>query len=299
MTMKIPLAALAGWAMLFAPSPLNAADEYPRGDLLIEPHSLADLAKGFIVLDARDKKQFAEGHVPGAQWVDQAGWAKGFGDGGDAAGWSKRIGDLGIRTSSQVVVYDDNLAKDAARIWWILRYWGVQDVRLVNGGWKGWSAAKGPVEKQAQPATAVDFKAVAFAERFADKQELLKSLKKGDLQIVDARSESEFCGEAALANKRAGAIPGAKHLEWSDLIERKTHRFKPASELKKLFAEAGIDLDRPTAAHCQSGGRSSVMAFGLELMGAKNVKNYYRSWSEWGNAEDTPVIKPTPKKKSA
>ena len=53
--------------------------------------------------------------------------------------------------------------------------------------------------------------------------------------------------------------------------------------------EAGIDLNRPTASHCQSGGRASVMAFGLELMGAQDVRNYYRGWSEWGNVEDTPV----------
>ena len=64
-------------------------------------------------------------------------------------------------------------------------------------------------------------------------------------------------------------MPGAKQLEWIDLIDKRTHRFKSAAELKKLFADAGVELDRPTAAHCQSGGRAAVMAFGLELMGGK------------------------------
>ena len=78
--------------------------------------------------------EYAAGHVPGARWVDHAEWAKEFGDGRDAEGWGKRIGRLGIGSDSTVVVYDDSRSKDAARIWWVLRYWGVEDVRLLNGG---------------------------------------------------------------------------------------------------------------------------------------------------------------------
>ena len=66
--------------------------------------------------------------------------------------------------------------------------------------------------------------------------------------------------------KRAGAIPGARHLEWSDLLDKRTGKFKPAPELEKLFADAGIDPKKPATTYCQSGGRASVMAFGLELI---------------------------------
>jgi thiosulfate/3-mercaptopyruvate sulfurtransferase len=189
-----------------------------------------------------------------------------------------------------LVVYDDNQNKDAARIWWILRYWGVEDVRLLNGGWKGWFAARpGFGSGTPVPPTAKTFTATPIADRLATKEELLKSLGSKSVQIVDARSEAEHCGTEKLKNKRAGAIPGAKHLEWIELIDDTNGRFKSAEELEKLFAVAGIALDQPTAAHCQSGGRSAVMAFALELMGAPQVSNYYRSWSEWGNADDTPV----------
>ena len=99
-----------------------------------------------------------------------------------------------------------------------------------------------------------------------------------------------------LKNRRGGAVPGAKHLEWSDLIDKDTQRFKPAAELRNLFRDAKITLDRPTATYCQSGGRAAVMAFGLELMGAKDVSNYYRSWAEWGNADDTPAVLPKRKR---
>jgi len=225
--------------------------------------------------------------------VDAAAWAKAFDEGKDAEAWSRRIGELGIQPKSHVVVYDDASAKDAARIWWILRYWGVADVRLLNGGWHGWKAADLPVEtQQAAPPTAVPFTAAPQSKSLVTKGQLLEALKDNRLQIVDARSEKEFCGLDALTNKRAGAIPGAKHLEWLDLLDKDTQRFKTREQLRTLFRESGIDLEKPTATHCQSGGRSSVMAFGLELMGGKHVGNYYAGWSEWGNAEDTPITRP-------
>jgi thiosulfate/3-mercaptopyruvate sulfurtransferase len=274
-------------------------DPYPRPDLLIEPAELAnpDVAKQFVVLDARERAKYAAGHVPAARWVDHAGWAKAFGHGGDAAGWGKRIGGLGVGRGTTVVVYDDNHAKDAARIWWVLRYWGVEDVRLLNGGWTGWAAGKLPTETADPPAAPVPFEAKPRPGRLATKEQLLNSLQGGGLQIVDARSEKEFCGVEKMANKRAGAIPGAKQLEWIDLLDKDTRRFKPAADLRRLFAEAGIDLTRSTATHCQSGGRPAVMAFALELMGAREVSNYYPSWAEWGNAADTPVVPGGPKGK--
>lgn len=272
---------------------------YPNAALLVEPAELAKSAavEARIVLDARPRAKYDAGHIPGARWVDHDAWSKGVGAGDDVAAWSKRIGDLGIGAKSSVVVYDDNLAKDSARIWWALRYWGVEQVALLNGGWTGWQAGKHPVQTEAPKFAAVAFEAKPVDRRLATKGEVLASLKDGSLQIVDARSEKEFCGIEKGKNKKAGAIPGAKHLEWVDLIDQPTQRFKPAAELKKLFDEAGIALDRPTASHCQGGGRASVLVFGLELMGAQDVGNYYASWGEWGNAEDTPVVAGQPKAK--
>lgn len=292
-SMKIRHALLLLVALLVFVGMLQAGkDAYTCPDLLIEPSQLAkpDVAKQYIILDAREKSKYEKAHVPNARWVDHAAWAEAFDHGQDAKGWSKRIGDLGIDADSHVVVYDDNYTKDAARIWWVLRYWGVKDVRLLNGEWKGWTTGTLPTEKGKVVPTAAKFVAKASAERLATKEKLLKSLENKNLQIVDSRSEKEFCGVEKLKNKRAGAIPGAKQLEWSDLLDKKTHRFKAAADLSKLFEQAGISLDKPTATHCQSGGRAAVMAFGLELMGTKKISNYYSSWAEWSNAEDTPVV---------
>lgn len=270
---------------------------YPRPDLLIEPAQLAKAipAHEFVVLDARGKGKYQDGHVPGAVVVDPVGWARAFGNGDDKDGWTKRIGELGIDTDSHVVVYDDAMAKDAARIWWILRYWGVKDVRLLNGGWKGWTEANAATEKTPNQPRPVQPRLTPLAERLATKKQLLDQLKDRPPQLVDARSTGEFCGTEETA-KRNGAIPGAAHLEWSDTLDPKTGRFKSAEELAKLFKESGIDPAKPAVTYCQSGGRAAVMAFALELMGGKEVRNYYRSWSEWGNAEDTPIVKPKAKK---
>ena len=278
---------------------ISHADDakYPRAELLIEPVELAkSVAKDTIILDARAEAKYKVGHIPEARWVDHGQWAKAFGQGTDAKNWGARIGGLGINADSHVVVYDDNSTKDSARIWWILRYWGVENVRLLNGGWTGWEAGKHATTTDEPTPITIEYTPKLRADRLTTKEQLLESLKKGTLQIVDARSEKEFCGDEKMNNKRAGAIPGAKQLEWIDLLDKPTQRFKTATELKALFADAGIALDKPSAAHCQSGGRASVMTFAMELMGAKSVGNYYQSWSEWGNADDTPIVPGKPKK---
>ena len=112
---------------------------------------------------------------------------------------------------------------------------------------------------------------------------------------MDARSYEEHCGTVAHA-KRGGSIPGAAQLTWTALLDARTGRFRSAEQLRLIFRHEGIRLDRPTVTYCQSGGRAAVMAFALELMGVRDVRNYYRSWSEWGNAEDTPVERPPAKK---
>jgi thiosulfate/3-mercaptopyruvate sulfurtransferase len=275
------------------------AREYPRGELLIEAAELAKHsdARKFRILDTRPLKEFREKRIPFTSRIDVADWNKKFTAGPKVAEWEAIFDKLGLDVSVPVVVYGDDL-REVARAWWILRYWGVKDVRILNGGWDAWLAGKYPThgpEDGKQPFFAATRpKLVPAEKRLATKDQVKDSLKEKTLQIIDARSEREYCGDLAMA-KRGGAIPGAVHLEWKALIDPKTQRFRGADELKEIFKKAGIDLTRASAAHCQSGGRSSVMVFAMELMGADDVRNYYRSWAEWGNAEDTPVELPQKK----
>jgi thiosulfate/3-mercaptopyruvate sulfurtransferase len=268
---------------------------YPRPELLME---VADLAKAgaagrYLIFDARAKAAYREGHVPSAVWIDQATWNRTFQEGKDRDDWAKRISELGIDDKKPIVIYANAKSVDAARIWWILRYWGVRDARLLNGGWDAWKAANGKIEKEANRPRPVEFKPMPQSKRLSTKKQLLDLLKDKPPQIVDARSLNEYCGIAEKA-KRNGAIPGARHLEWTDTLD-KDGRFKNAEQLAKLLKEAGIDPSKPAIAYCQSGGRASVLAFTLELMGGNDVRNYYRSWAEWGNDKDTPIVRPKKK----
>jgi thiosulfate/3-mercaptopyruvate sulfurtransferase len=283
-------------ATLILPLALVLATEdsvYSRKDLLVEPgqlKALADEGQPLVLLDTRGKGQYRDGHVPGAVWLDITTWGRAFKDGDQVDAWAKRIGDLGLDPRQRIVLYGDKL-NETSRAWWILRYWGFEDVRLLHGGWKAWLTLGLEPERKENRPTPTSPKLTPQRQRLATKAEILELLKGDPFQLIDARTAEEHCGKAETA-KRNGAIPGARNLDWTDMIDADTGRFKSAAELNRLFRAIGIDLKKPTIAHCQSGGRSSVTAFTLELLGATDVKNYYRSWAEWGNEEDTPIIVP-------
>lgn len=261
---------------------------YARPELLAEAKPLmAELAgpKPPLVLDCRPIADYRAGHAPGAVHVDAEAWAKAFGDGTDAASWSKRVGDLGIGASRQVVVYDAANSLWAAHTWWALRYWGVADVRVLDGGYRAWRASGGPVEVGEVAPKSVPFTARAQGSRLARKTDMLGAIALNSLQVLDTRSAGEFDGTKPVPGGRAGAIPTAKHLEWSQLLDPTTRKFLPPAELAARFQAAGIAVRKPCATYCQGGVRASVAAFALELAGAEPARNYHASWAEWGSSD--------------
>ncbi len=288
--MSLLLIGLLLWLPAETPQGLEG---YPRADLLAEPDSLArpDALGKHVVVDTRPKAAYQAGHIPGAVWVDHHDWEKTFAATQDPQVWHKRISGLGIGNGGHVVVYGG--PTDSARIWWILHYWGLKDIRLLNGGWKAWTdSGREVTRKTTQPAPAAVLTLQAAKDRLATKGQLLDALPKKDLQILDARTEGEYCGTVKLSNRRGGAIPGAMHLEWKAALDPRTQRFKSPAELRKLLKDRDIDVGKRTVTYCQSGGRAALLAFTIELMGGREVGNYYRSWSEWGNDPTTPVVQP-------
>jgi thiosulfate/3-mercaptopyruvate sulfurtransferase len=275
-------AMLLTWAAL-ALTP--AAGDYPNAKILIQPDALKGSESKPAILDARDEKAYLAGHIPGAIRLPAAEWGKAVPDTPEA--WARRLAQLGLTKETPLVVYAGADVRDAARAWWLLRYAGAEDVRLLDGGVPAWQQAGGAAETKEHAAKPVEPGKPAKTDRLAEKKDVLAILKDKSSQILDARSDAEFCGTAGAANRK-GHIPGATAIEWTELLTA-DKKFKSPEELKKLFADRKVDLDKPAVTYCQSGGRAAVLAFGLELMGAKHVRNYYKSWSEWGNAEDTPV----------
>ena len=251
------------------------------------------------LLDARPKADYDKGHIPGAIWVDakavEALAAK-PGALNDRGAWEAWIAPLGIGEDTEVVVYDASRQLSAARIWWLLGYLGVENVSLIDGNFPLWEKEKRPITTDATKVEPKPFQVAFRNDRHATKEDVLSALGAKTATIVDARSTGEYTGKEK-RSKRAGHVPSACSLEWSTLVD-KDGRFLDETSLKAKLAKAGVKPGAPVITHCQGGGRASVNAFVLERLGFK-TRNYYLGWSDWGNAEETPVdadVEAEPKK---
>jgi thiosulfate/3-mercaptopyruvate sulfurtransferase len=220
-------------AVYLLPLAPGADDKYPNAKLLVEPEELAKAPDRFRVLDVRGREKYDGGHVPGAVAAQTGRWAQAVTDGkADAAFWKRELALVGVTPDKPVVVVSDDV-RTGARAWWLLSLAGVPDVRLLNGGWDAYTAARLPVSKELTPARAEPHDWKPAPQRQATKGDVLGLAgKKRPGRVIDARSEDEYA---------AGHVPGAVRLEWSELIDPKTKKFKPAAELARLLKERNID----------------------------------------------------------
>jgi thiosulfate/3-mercaptopyruvate sulfurtransferase len=201
------------------------------------------------LLDTRPKSEYAQGHIPGAVWVDVKSWQElGRKAGGlhDAKAWGENVGRLGISSDRRVVVYGSSLP-DTARVWWTLKYLGHPHVTILDGGWDLWAKEKRPTAAKEPTVAAVRFAPSFQADRLEEIDALKKSVATGRVTVVDARSAEEFTGKK-VQGTRGGHIPGAKHLEWKELLAA-NGRFKAPEQLRELFRRRGILPDQ-TAVTC-------------------------------------------------
>jgi thiosulfate/3-mercaptopyruvate sulfurtransferase len=241
------------------------------------------------LIDARPKVDFDRGHIPGAVWVDTKAAEKlaARADGlEDKAAWEALIAPLGITPETEVLIYDAHRQLDAARLWWLLSYLGVEKVGLIDGNFPLWQRQGRPVTAEIAKINPVPFRVVFRKCRHATRSEVLEALKAKSSQIIDARSVPEHTG-AEVRSKRGGHIPSACSLEWANLVD-KDGRFLDETSLRSKLERSGVKPREPVITHCQSGGRASVDAFVMERLGFP-TRNYYLGWSDWGNADETPV----------
>ncbi|MGC8638443.1 MAG: sulfurtransferase [Isosphaeraceae bacterium] len=250
-------------------------------------HRLAD--PNLRLLDARPRDDYDMGHIQGAVWVDvKAAEKLAARPGGlaDRAAWEAWLEPLGIGPDSHVLIYDAKRQLDAARVRWLLSYLGVDHVGLVNGGFPLWEKEQRPVTYEPAKVQPRRY-AVHFQKgRLAGRGDVLAALRQGKSQIIDARTEAEHTG-AVKRSKRGGRIPRACPAEWTKFVDA-DGRFLDELALKAILSKAGVKSGEPVITHCQSGGRASVDAFVFEHLGFP-TRNYYLGWSDWGNADDTPV----------
>lgn len=241
------------------------------------------------LLDARPRSEYDKAHIPGALWVDARrvkGLAARPGALTDRGAWEAWMEPLGIGPDTGVLVYDAKRQLDAARLWWLLCYLGVGHVGLIDGGFPLWEKQGRPVTTKVVKVDPRTFRVHFRADRLATRGEVLAALRQGKVQVIDARSEAEHNG-VEKRSKRGGRIPTACHLEWAQLVD-KEGRFLDEAGLRATLGRAGVKRGEPVITHCQGGGRASVDAFVFERLGLP-TRNYYLGWSDWGNAQDTPI----------
>ncbi len=242
-------------------------------------------------LDARDKDSFNAGHIPGAVHVPVDDWDKaakaadiGF---GQTAYWDQALGSLGIDPSATAVSYDDGRMTNAARVWFMLQYFGAKAV-ILNGGWGALSSATA-LPTAAKPSTS-GFRAAsgAGAVGLVDRETLKRQLG-GDAHVFDSRTRAEFTGEDMRNRTRGGHLPGARHLSHTDLLENGVVR--PAPVLRAMMERAGFDPADHIVTHCEGGGRAALAAAAAVRAGYDDVRVYYLSFADWARDESCPIVR--------
>ena len=256
----------------------------------------------FVEVDV-DTSAYDQGHIPGAvAW----NWTSQLSDGlrRDIVGrdeLSRLLSESGIGPDTTIVLYGDNNNWFAAWAYWQLRLFGVENVKILNGGRKYWveQGLETSTDVPSYEPTGIQVGEADFSHR-AFRDDVLSQIDSAGA-LVDVRSPAEFNGEllapAALPQEgaqRAGHVPGAANIPWASAVND-DGTFKSAEELRDLYAAKGITADKDVIAYCRIGERSSHTWFVLhELLGFDRVRNYDGSWTEYGSLVGVPIEKSIP-----
>ena len=278
------------------------AGAHARPELLASPDWLAEnLGRPEVrILDVRwrpdgtGRHAYAAGHIPNATYLD---WHTALVDPEDNDTLillappdqvGAAVASAGISNGSTVVVYDDTASLYASRTWWSLRAYGLESVRILDGGYGAWIESGRPTSHAAnEPETAA----------FTPRAQLRTRLTTSDLRslvgspgavILDGRAPAEYRGFEGNA-RRLGHVPGAVNLPASLTTDPGTGRFADGGALRTLMERAGVEPGRRVVCYDASGVSAAKLAFALALMGHDNVAVYDGGWADWGSRLDLPV----------
>jgi thiosulfate/3-mercaptopyruvate sulfurtransferase len=281
-----------------------AAQGAPEDSILVTPVWLeASLARpGIRIIDVgKTRDEFEAAHIPNAQFVDRRTEfvepdSQGLANVASQSAVESVLSRLGVAADSTVVLYDSHSNRFAARLFWVLRYYGHRDIRILDGGQPAWESAGGGLTTETHSVTPTDYRVAHVEARIrADKADVQAALGKPGFAIVDARASEFYSGEAAGSrggspNSKKGRIPGAQNFFWADHVNE-DGRFKSVAELRARYNALGVTPDDTVISYCHVGIQASTPWFVLtQLLGYPDVRLYDSSMAEWANAPDTELV---------
>lgn len=237
---------------------------------------------------------FRAGHIPGARFLNltvvsdpNSPYANML---PPSEQWAAEVGRLGVGNDTLAVVYDAGYV--SSRIWWMFRVFGHDKVRILDGGWRKWKAESRPVETGDGEAPA----ARTFAPRPREGmvvgwRDVLDAIGTGAPAIADARTATRFAGTmpSGYPGVPSGHMPGAVNIPWEKFFDpARNFSFVDEATAARLFAEAGVDTEKPVITTCGSGVTAAILGFMLERSGHPGWRLYDGSWHEWGQRPDLP-----------
>ena len=271
-------------------------------DALVTTQWVADNGQNTRLVEVDvDTTQYESGHIPGAVAFN---WQSQLQDQVQRDIISKEdfaalLGQAGVSNDTHVVLYGDNNNWFAAYAFWLFKYYGHDNVSLMDGGRKKWVDEGRAVNTEDPKYAPVSYSIQGInPDLRADRDYIKERLGNAGFAMVDVRSPAEYVGDIIAppgmseTAQRAGHIPGASNIPWSQAVAD-DGTFKSADELAQLYGSKGVDgSNEEIVAYCRIGERSSHSWFVLKyILGYDNVRNYDGSWTEWGNLIGNPIKK--------
>ena len=275
----------------------QGAGGYARPELLVDAAWLAQHLNdpNIRIVDIR-ARGYGDGHIPEAVFVD-SNWIRNpkapptFLPTPEE--FEALMSKLGISNTTRVIAYDERGGIYAARLWWILNYYGHSNVALLDGGWVKWAADQRPTSAATPAPVPAVFHVKPGTVKVATADQVKAAINNPAMKLIDARTQGEIDGKDLRNIKRGGFIESSIPVYWEDTLDPVTKTFKPAADIAKLYRDKGIGANDNVTVYCQVGMRASHDIFTLALIGHDPAKlaNYYGAWEEWGNRDDTPITK--------